>query len=243
MANDKTAPATGDQPAAPAPAAAPAAALPSVPASWPGAFGAYKYSKAAVMTNIGTLIIIWVLNVVAGLILQALLKSAGSLASFIVDGLFAAAYILVYVGGVRRQRLEIGDSISKAVNYWLPMLGLNILLGVTAIVTLLLLIIPFFIVMPRLALAPYYLVDKDLGVMDAYKASWEATRGNVGKVYGIIGAAIVMVLLMLTIIGIPFSIYFLIMYSGAWAVLYEFVQKSQPQVAAKPAAPAAASAA
>ncbi len=218
------------------------AAVSGAPSSWPGAFGAYKYSKSAVRLNIGTLIIIWLAVAIVNGLSEKVFGQAGSLVSLLVSGLATAAYVLTFIAGVRGQKLSIGDALSKALPLWLKMIGLLIVIGVSLFVSFLLLVIPFFIVLPRLSLAHYFLVDKNLGVMEAYKASWAATKGYSGKVWGIIGATILMALLMITIIGIPFSIYFLIMYSGAYAVLYEFLNKSKPAAAAPATAEAPAAA-
>ncbi len=219
------------------------AAVSGAPSSWPGAFGAYKYSKVAVMTNIATLIIIWLGVAILNGASDKVFGSAGGLVTLVVSGLATAAYALTFIAGVRGQKLSIGDALSKAFPLWLKMIGLLIVVSVSLVVSFLLLVIPFFFVLPRLSLAHYFLVDKNLGVMEAYKASWAATKGSSGKVWGIIGATFLMALLMITIIGIPFSIYFLIMYSGAYGVLYEFLNKGGKPAAAAPApteAPAAA---
>jgi hypothetical protein len=218
------------------------AAVSGAPSTWPGAFGAYKYSKAAVMQNIWTLVVIYVIVAVIDGAAQSILKDTGGLISFLINGLATASYVLVFMAGIRGQKISIGDAIGKGLPYWLKMLGLLILVGLSLVVSFLLLVIPFFFVLPRLSLAHYFLVDKDMGIMEAYKASWEATKGSSGKVWGIIGASVLMALLMITIIGIPFSIYFLVMYSGAYAVLYEFLNKSGPATAPA-AAPTAAPAA
>lgn len=225
----------------PAAAAPGASALPGVPETWPGAFGAYKYSKQAVKPNVGTLIVLWLVSVVIGFLLGLELKSIGQLVSYVIDSLATAAFTLTYIAGVRGQRFSLGQALSGAMPFWLKMIGLNILVTLSYVISALLLLVPFFFVVPRLALANYFLVDKKMGVMEAYKASWAATKGNVGKIYGIIGATILMALLMLTIIGIPFSIYFLVMYSAASAILYEFINQKagQPVFGAAPA-PAAA---
>lgn len=214
-------------------------AVSGAPSSWPGAFGAYKYSKVAVMTNIGTLIIIWLATAILNGVGQKALGNASGLVSLLVGSLATVGYVLTFLAGVRGQKLSIGDALSKAFPYWLKMIGLLILVGLSLVLSFILFVIPFFFVLPRLALAHYYLVDKDMGVMDAYKASWDATKGSAGKVWGIIGATFLMALLMITIIGIPFSIYFLIMYSGAYAVFYEYLNKGGKPAAAAPA-PAAA---
>lgn len=221
-----------NQAAAPAQAPAATDTLPNVPETWPGAFGAYKYSKQAVRRNVVTLILLWLLVAAVGIVLDSAFKNVGSLLSFIVNALGTAALSIALITSVRGQQISVGDAISKAVPYWFKMILLMILIFLSIIGSLLLLIIPVFFVLPRLALAYYFLVDKDMGVVEAYKASWNATKGNAGKVWGIIGATIAMALLMITIIGIPFSIYFLIMYSAAYAVLYEFLGKSNPQTPA-----------
>lgn len=217
-----------------------AEAVPTVPAQWPGAFGAYKHSKKVVMTNIWTLVALWIVIAVVDGLAQAIFKNAGGAISFLVNTLAAATYVLVYMAGIRGEKVDLGEVISKAFSYWLKMIGLAILIGVSIVVSLLLFIIPFFFVFPRLTLAHFFLVDRNMDIMEAYKASWNATKGNVGKVWGIIGATIAMALLMITIIGIPFSIYFLIMYSGVYAVLYSYLLKTAPAAAPAPAAQAPA---
>lgn len=221
------------------------AALPNVPSAWPGAFGAYKYSKQVVMRNIWTLVVLWLIAAIVGGGAERVLGTGGSLFSSLLSVLLTVSYTLVYLAGVRGQEMSIGDSISKAVPFWLKMIGLGIVVSVTLVISLLLLVIPFFFVLPRVSLSHYFLIDKNMGIMESFKASWAATEGNAGKVWGIIGANIAMALLMITIIGIPFSIYFLLMYSGAYVVLYELLNKGKPATAAPatteaPAAPAAA---
>ncbi|MGH7193341.1 MAG: hypothetical protein ACREJM_07365 [Candidatus Saccharimonadales bacterium] len=195
------------------------------------------------MRNVMTLVVVWLIMVIVAAILQLLLKRVGYVISIFTDILAAAALTWTLIASVRGQSVSIEEAFSKGVSYWLKMIGVAVLLWLSVAGSLLLLIVPFFFVFPRLILAYYFLVDKNMGVMDAYKASWNATKGNVGKVWGIVGVNILIVLLMVTIIGIPFSIYFLIMYSAAIALLYETLSKNQPQAApatpAQPTAPAA----
>lgn len=218
-------------------AAAPAAAspLPSVPDTWPGAFGAYKYSKQAVKPNVWPLVSLWLINLVISFVVELALKRIGEIIALIVGSLLTAAILLVLITGVRGRHMSIGEALSEALPLWLKMIGLLILVTVSIFVSTLLLIVPLFFVLPRLVLSYYFLVDKRMGVIEAYKASWATTKGNAVKVWGIVGAWIAMALLMITIIGIPFAIYFLLMYSAVLAVLYEFLTKSG--AAPAPAAP------
>ncbi len=110
---------------------------------------------------------------------------------------------------------------------------LGIVSGLVLVASFIALIIPFFIVAPRIALSPYFLIDKNMGPIEALKASWAITQGHAGKVWGIIGANIAFALLILTLIGIPVAIYLLFMYSAALAVLYEFLNKQPKPKAAK----------
>jgi uncharacterized membrane protein len=225
-------------------AAAPAAAAPAsgAPSVWGGAFDAYKYSKAAVMKNIGPVIVLLLISAFAGGLVSALLKGNqfGSIFNLLVASFTVPASAYVYLEGVRGKEVEIGEAFNKGVQYYFRTLLLHILVGLTLVVSLLLLVIPFFFVLPRVVLSYYFMVDQDMGVMDAYKASWDATKGNSMKVWGIIGVNILMALLMITIIGIPFAIYFLVMYSAAYAVLYVYLHKKQPVAAKAQAQPAAA---
>jgi hypothetical protein len=222
-----------------APAALAESPLPNVPDTWPGAFGAYKYSKRAVKPNVSTVVVIYLVNLVIGLLLEWKLKTSGQIITFLIGGLVTAALNLTYISGVRGQRLSIGQALSNALPFWLKMIGLNILLYLSFIISAILLIVPLFFVAPRLALASYFLVDKKLGIIGAYKASWAATKNHVIKIYGIVGVVILMTVLMLTIIGIPFAIYFLVMYSATFAVLYELINKTGRPVAVTASDPTA----
>ena len=214
--------------AAAAPAAQPASTLPTVPDSWPGAFGLFKHSKQAVKVNLVTLVVLWLIFFLISLVLDFILKTAGPFISILVDSLGSVAFVFVYLAGIRGEHMSAGQALSKALPLWVKMILLNLLVAISVVGSALLLVVPFFFVMPRLVLANYFLVDQNMGVMEAYKASWAATKGHSGSVWGVIGASILMALVAVTIIGIPVAIYLLIMYSAAYAILYKFLANSQP---------------
>ena len=110
-------------------------------------------------------------------------------------------------------------------------MGASIVIGLMLIVSFVLFIVPFFFVFPRLMLVPYYIIDKDMGVFDAIKASWNDSKGNVGKVYGIVGASIVFTLTIILIITVPLTVYLLVAYMAAYPLLYKYItggKKEQP---------------
>jgi hypothetical protein len=229
----------------------PQASTPAPTTNWPGAFGIYKDSKRAVRLNIwpivGVYAAVLAVTIIASTLLDPATKESGdapawlTLFSFLVNLIISAvsgvAVTDLVLSGVKGEKLTFKQSFRKVASLWLKMIGLFVLLYIITIVSLLAFIIPFFFVFPRVALAPYFLVDKEMGPVEAIKASWALTKGNVGKVWGIIGATLAMVLLMFTIIGIPFAIYFLIMYSASYAVLYMYLH-GQPVGEVETAAPA-----
>lgn len=200
--------------------------LKKLPHEWPGAFGLYKYSKQAVQINLWTLVFIGLLNIGVSILLQILFKERfGNVVSYIIGGLSTAATTIVYLASIKGRQITVETAIKQALPFWLRMLVLNILITFALVGSFLLLIVPFFFVLPRVLLANYYLVDKNMDPLDAFKASWHATQGHNSKIWGIIGANVAMALLVVTVIGIPFAIYFLIMYSAAFALAYAFLPK------------------
>ncbi len=205
-----------------------------IPTAWPGAFGVYQYSKATVLSNIGTYLGLLALTFFASAVLGGIggrdihtgSYAFAQLLSMLASVYLSGAIIFVLLKSIDREKIGFSDIFAKVTRYFLPLLAVCILLYVILAVSLILFIIPFFIVLPRITLAPYFVVAENLDPFDAIKASWEKTRGHSSKVWGIIGATIVYMLLMLTIVGIPFAFYFLFMYSGAYAILFRWIQKN-----------------
>lgn len=204
------------------------AVLASAPAEWPGAFGIYKYSKQAVLLNFSTLFFIWLASIVISVIVQPKHGILGQIIELAAGTVVTAAMTLTFIASVRKKRLSLQEAVKTSLPFFVNVLVYTVLTCLIAVVSLVLLVVPFFIVMPRLVLTSYFLLDKNMNAVDALKASWAATEGHAGKVWGIFGANVAMFLLVFTIIGIPFAIYFLILYSAAIAVLYEHLHKHVP---------------
>ncbi len=200
-----------------------------IPTSWPGAWGAYKYSKQAVMLNIGTVLLLILINIVSGFL--GIIPVLGTIASYVLAVVLSVATAKVLLAGVEGSKMSLGESFSyafavRSVKYFLNMILLIFIL----IGSLLLFIVPFFFIFPRVCLAPYFVALDDMGPIEAIKASWEATKGHVGKVYGMVGVAIVFAILCIVLIGIYFSI----MYSAVTVLFYVFLKKQMGGVSAKP---------
>lgn len=224
------------EPAVPPVAAAPAAEVPPVPETWPGAFGVYKHSRAAVMKNVGILVAVWIIAAVLNIVLGKLFGDA-QLGQIILDLIMVYLALItyhVYLAGCDGQKLDFGQAFAKAANpaMYGKLLIISLLMWLAIGIGFILLIVPGVIILSRLVLAPYYLVDRNLGIGESLSTAWNESKGHVGKVWGIVGVYILMALLMITIIGIPFSIYLLFMYSASLAVLYRFIGKNHPVAAA-----------
>lgn len=227
------------------------AELEAVPKVWAGAFDAYKYSKAAILQNWKPYLLIIFLSFVAGVVQEVLTPSDTMPADFTafdfvvmlvfigISLLLGIALVRVILAGIDRKKVVALEEIKKSVSMIPAYFAMAVVSATIILVSLLLLVVPFFFVMPRLVLAEYFLINKNMGPIDAIKASWMATKGHVTKVWGVVLASIAMALLALTIIGIPFAIYFLFMYSAAFGVLYAYLTRSKVENVAETSDPVA----
>lgn len=215
--------------------------LPAVPKEWPGAFGLYKYSKQAVMVNIWAIVAIIAINF--ALALAPGDRRGLQILSNLVGMYFGLANLFLLLAGSNGKKLSLEDALRKAANpmLLLQFIAVSLVIYFGVALGFLLLIVPGILILPRLVLAPYYLIDRNLSIGDALSTAWHESKGITGPVWGIIGVYILMGLLALTIIGAPFSIYLIFMYSASLTILYQYVTKQAPAVTAvnpKPTKPA-----
>ena len=216
------------------------AKLEATPNTWPGGLGLYKHSRNAVKLNLGTLfqLILWSFgfSIFFFIVTAALSGSISDVTFNIIDGVLnVVSYVVSFVLGVmtalvllasvKEQTITVEESFTQSKEFLLSYFVLSILTFAAMTLSFILFIIPFFFVAPRLAIAQYYIFDKKLDPMEAFKASWRDMKGHTSKVYGIIGAGILMFIPVITLVGIPVTIYLLFMYQAAFAVLYMHVQK------------------
>jgi hypothetical protein len=217
----------------------------SLPTEWPGAFGIYKLSKAAIGFNIGTVVIIFLISLIANIALRDRLSGLGDLLNLIVQSVTTVALTTVAFAGLKSTKMSIGQALSAGFSkLGLKMVFLLILLVLIYMGTFLLFIVPWVIVFPRIILAPYLLVKDNLGIVESIGKSWEITKGHTNKVWGVIGVFILFAILCFVLVGI----YFTLMYAAAWAILTMYLSNksavspadiSAPVAPVVPAAPVA----
>jgi hypothetical protein len=197
--------------------------------SWPGAFGAFNPSREVVRVNLKTLVLLALcfigVSIVAGMILGHIFI-LNEIASLAVSAGLTVSLTSVFLSGIHGNHVTFDKALNTIGPLWWKMVLLNLLVGLTVVGGLLLLIVPGFIFATRLVLAPYFLVDKKMGVLEAYKASWHATQGNGGKIWAIFGFTILMILPVFTVIGIIATVYLTWMYSAVFALFYTYINSS-----------------
>lgn len=147
-----------------------------------------------------------VVFVVVGLI-SGILQAAGG----IVLGVLASAvrlagtalytgFVVKLVDDVRDGRRDqtVGDLISSAAPFILPLIGFGILFGLGVALGLVLLIVPGLILLTFWSVGAPAIVIERKGVFEAFGRSWQLVRGEAWSVF----ATIVVVFLIVIAIGI-----------------------------------------
>lgn len=206
-----------------------------LPDQWPNKlFGMYGYSRDLIKRNLAVIVVLTVLETIANGVLNRPPTIDNNLSfifglniiSMVIGSLLSAAVTVAFIISLKDKDADLQDTLKQALPKTLNVLLYSIISFFIIIVSLVALIIPFFIVAPRLIFGQYMIVDKDLDAMSALRASWDLSKGNYGKIYKIFFAGFLMALLILTIIGIPFAIYFLFMYQAAFFILYRWLDKN-----------------
>jgi len=157
------------------------------------------------------------------------------LAAFIVLIIILPAVVYTQIKGAAGLRVDVNDALGAGMFYLGRMIRLIICLGAIYTVSALLFFVPFLFMLRRYMLAPYYLVDRDLGVFEAMRQSAEDSKRFSGALWGLIGLECVLAVLNL----IPFLGWILSgLYSCAPVVRYQQIKQSrgrQPTFGRQPA--------
>ena len=196
--------------------------------SWPGAFGIYNTSKKAILYNLlpilGLFAIAYGVNTFLSLVLKGIFFNILILLMTIP---VSATLVYATLESVKGNTLNIGEAFSKTFSKAIDLIIASILMGIIAFVSIILFVVPFFFIFPRIYLTLFYILDKDMDAISALKSSWEDTRGSLGKIYGILGVTLLIFLPSITIIGIIATVYFNLMYYAASAILYMHLTKQK----------------
>jgi hypothetical protein len=119
---------------------------------------------------------------------------ASTLVTQVFNAYFQPGLMRIWVGAARGQTPSFG-ALFTGHDRFLPMLALTFLSSLLVGFGFVLLIVPGVILSLGLLLAPYYVVDAQMGPIAAMKASWGATRGQKGDVFVLVLAGVGLALL------------------------------------------------
>lgn len=210
----------------------------TVPTEWPdSATGKkiYPFSRRAVAANWPPLLFLAILTSIFDISNRAgervgPLKGMSIWLALLLMGasyLIGSAHTAAILQSIDKQKVNIGKAFDTAARQLWKIIVATILNALIVAVGLLLLIVPGIIFAIRLSLTNYYILDRGYGPIEALNASWKAVSGNMGKILQIVSMYILLVLLCITIIGIPFALYFMFMYSAAMGIAYRYLSAKE----------------
>jgi len=103
-----------------------------------------------------------------------------------------AAQANLQVSAARGKRISVSECYNQSWRYYWRLLGFGLLFTIMLMIGFILLIVPFFILLRRYFLSPYYIVDQNLSITEAMKRSAAQTKPTAGYVWGTLGVFVVL---------------------------------------------------
>jgi hypothetical protein len=113
----------------------------------------------------------------------ALVVLLGTVASLGISTFFMVGMFRMWLEVARGGTPSFG-MIFLGGDRFLPMLGLYMVMIPAFVIAFMLFFVPGVIVALGLSLAPFYVIDANMGPIEAMGASWAATKGHKGKLFG-----------------------------------------------------------
>jgi hypothetical protein len=129
------------------------------------------------------------------------IQVASRLVALVVDAFLQVGFLRIVLDAARERPVRCATLFSGGSRMW-PMLWMNLLVGLALVGGFLLLIVPGVIIWLGTQLAPYYIVDANLGAVEAIKESWAATTGQRGHLFLLALAGAGLFLLGLLLLGV-----------------------------------------
>jgi uncharacterized membrane protein len=99
----------------------------------------------------------------------------------LIGAFFKVGLVRIFLQAARGQYCQFGELLQGGPRF-LSMAGAMILKGLIIVVGLIFFIVPGCIAAAGLVLTEFYVVDQNMGPIEAMKASWAATDGQKGKI-------------------------------------------------------------
>lgn len=194
-----------------------------------GAFELFKPSMEIIRNNLSLYFVLLVLP----LLLVSLDSTSTELMSpFVLGGsllslLFLAPLLYAEVRNASGKTVTLGESFSEGYKYFWRTLGLVIVVGLIIFLGLIAFIVPGIIFMRRYLLSPYYLIDRNLSIGEAMKASETESKPFANSIYSVLGVSILIALVSIFgMIGAVISTILSVLYNLAYALRYVEIKKA-----------------
>ncbi len=112
----------------------------------------------------------------------SMIPYVGIILSFIIGVFYSMGVIYIFLNIYDGKPTRYVQLFSRA-NKILPYVGIVAISLLIQVGGFVLLVVPGVIAMIALMLAPYLMVDRDLGVMESIRTSWQITKGNRLKLF------------------------------------------------------------
>jgi hypothetical protein len=223
-----------------APQQPPASSYNPQPNKLPSAFTLFEPSWKAIKLNFNTFFILWILPLLLILINFVLSFKSGhgeafshkpTPASVIITLIVLICYLIIgaptivtQIKSAQAQKIRLGEAFQIAKPFYIRLYGLLICVSVIVFIGLLLLIVPGILLLKRYYLAPWIMVNENLGIKASLKRSSEMSK-QPNAVWGMLGVEV-----LLSVFGIiPFLGYIIdilggVVYSNAPAIRYEQIK-------------------
>lgn len=203
--------------------------------NYPGAFGLFKPSSQAIRLAFVPLLLIYVILFAIGIVVgifsggnKDLADSLGSILNIVSQVITIPMFSFIILYAVRGTRKELRESFDYATQNILRFFVANLLSVLAVLGGLILLVIPGILIAMKFSMVNYILVDNPkMSGTEALSRSWDMTKGHMGKIFGIIGVSILMLLPIITIVGIIATVILLVLYAAAMPVLYNYLVGKQ----------------
>jgi len=155
-----------------------------------------------------------------------------SFAALCAGVVMTAAIVKTQLASVRKQVVGFRQSLREIQGYVWRLVGLFIVVSIIIVFGLILFIVPGLFAMQRLLLAPYYLVDQNIGIREAIRRSWRAGKQFSEPIWGVVGIIIgINIISWVPFVGWIMSLILTIMYLNAPTLRYIQVTKKREHLA------------
>ena len=182
-----------------------AATLSETAAGWMGAFAAFRRGFAALPDNRIFAAIYGVFGVVLTTLAHYQPNNAAAIFTIIMltSLVFQIALIKYALATAKGTVLSVGQLFETTTSQYSRVLGTYLLVGAAVIMSAFLLFIPLFWLIPWTYLMTYIIINEDLDLRGAFRRSKELTKGNYGKIVGIVGVTFLYLMGSIVVSGVP----------------------------------------